>query len=315
MFGSGPPTAEGRDGRQRGLAGGRHLGCSRPQSLSRAAAEGGPTGHAVLIRVSGLPGELILPSGLVTARYVTGRRERPDIRPAALRVRFSRLRRVSASDRRCLGRSGWGKSVSARGGGHGGCKENRKSRSRPLTCDSSAGDARKSAHHPLRGGDAATKQRGLEARSRARGIDQLQKSTGGTWPARPGEQPVGVADLAYKGCARTRVGSWTEVAKPRYRWRLRRFALSASDRAGRTRTRRWKTFRAWEAAAWVCCLWKGSLVPVALVGRKARREDPARQGASAITVCGSRKGRQRPARVMPGPDRHTGSPLVGKQTR
>jgi hypothetical protein len=41
------------------------------------------------------------------------RQERPDIRPAALRVRFSRLRRVSASDMRCLSRSGWGKSVSA----------------------------------------------------------------------------------------------------------------------------------------------------------------------------------------------------------
>jgi hypothetical protein len=92
-----------------------------------------------------------------------------------------------------------------------------------------------------------------KVRSRARGIDQLQKSTGGTWPARPGEQPEGVADLAYKGCARTRVGSWTEVAKPRYQWRLRRIALSASDRATRTRTRRWKVLRAWETAAWVCC--------------------------------------------------------------
>jgi hypothetical protein len=102
---------------------------------------------------------------------------------------------------------------------------------------------------------AVTSQRSSgvwKVRGRARGADQLQKSTGGTWPARPGEQPVGVADLAHKGCARKRVGSWTEVAKPRYQWRLRRFTLSASDRVGRTRTRRWKALRAWETAAWVC---------------------------------------------------------------
>src|SRR5262245_8843283 len=81
-FGSGPPTAEGRDGRQRGLEGGRHLGCGRPQSLSRAAVEDGPTGHAALIYVGGLPGELILPSSLVTARYVTSdRRGRISARP------------------------------------------------------------------------------------------------------------------------------------------------------------------------------------------------------------------------------------------
>ena len=156
-------------------------------------------------------------------------------------------------------------------------------------------------HHPLRDGDVATKQRGLEVRSRARGIDQLQKSTGVTWPAHPGEQPVGVADLAYKGCARKRVGSWTEVAKPRYQWRPRRFALSASDRAERTGTRRWKVLRAWETAAWVCCHVERVLGSGRALRPKGRGAKPARQEASAITVCGSRTGRKRPTRVIAQP--------------
>jgi hypothetical protein len=141
----------------------------------------------------------------------------------------------------------------------------------------------------------------------------LQKSTGGTWPAHPGEQPVGVVDLAYKGCARKRVGSWTEVAKPRYQWRPRRFALSASDRAERTGTRRWKVLRAWETAAWVCCHVERVLGSGRALRPKGRRVKPARQEASAITVCGSRTGRQRPTRVMPSLDRlKTGQPLRGE---
>jgi hypothetical protein len=164
----------------------------------------------------------------------------------------------------------------------------------------------------------ATSQRSSgvwKVRGRARGADQLQKSTGGTWPVRPGEQPVGVADLAYKGCARTRVGSWTEVAKPRYQWRLRRFALSASDRVGRTKTHRWKAFRTWETAAWVCCHVERVLGTGGDRRPKGRRGKSARQETSAITVCGSRTGRQRPTRVMPSPDRQEGSPYAGKQAR
>jgi hypothetical protein len=46
------------------------------------------------------------------------------------------------------------------------------------------------------------------------------------------------------------------------------------------------------------------------------RGKPARQEASAITVCGSRTGRQRPTRVMPSLDRQKqGSPFAGKQAR
>jgi hypothetical protein len=54
----------------------------------------------------GKPGELILsmvPQGAERGRFPSGRRSQS----------FSRMRAVSVSDRRCLGRTAWGKSTSA----------------------------------------------------------------------------------------------------------------------------------------------------------------------------------------------------------
>jgi hypothetical protein len=120
------------------------------------------------------------------------RRERPVIRPVALRARFSRLRRVSARDRRCPGRSGWGKSATTAEVDAGVSEQTICLPKKPLTCDCLADGARKGAVHPPRDGDIA--KCGGVWRSQVVLVEpiQLQKSTNGTWPVRPDEQSVNV---------------------------------------------------------------------------------------------------------------------------
>lgn len=199
-LGSGPPTAEGRDGRQRGLTGRRHLGCGRLQSLSRAVVEDGPSRQPCSSWVRP-PGKLILPCRLVAARYAAcGGRDRSSAR--------------SLSEH---GFPGYGECQHATGGvrvDRVGVNPRRLRRStrgfqskqislpkKPLTCDCLADGARKGPVHPPRDGDIAKCGGVWKAQVVLVEPIQLQKSTNGTWPVRLGEQPVRRADLAHKGCA------------------------------------------------------------------------------------------------------------------
>lgn len=74
--------------------------------------------------------------------------------------------------------------------------------------------------------------------------------------------------------------------------------------------RRFGRGKRWHGCA---ALWKASLVPAEFVDRKGGEATPARQGASAITVCGSRTGGQCPTRVMPSPDRPRAAPSWGSK--
>lgn len=99
---------------------------------------------------------------------------------------------MSARDRRCPGRSGWGKSATTAEVDAGVAKQNNQFAEEPLTCDCLAGGARKGADHPPRDGDIA--KCGGVWKSQVVLVEpiQLQKSTNGTWPVRPGEHPVNV---------------------------------------------------------------------------------------------------------------------------
>lgn len=138
----GSTTAPRRADRQRGLGGGRHLGCGRPPSLSRVMEEGGPQGLVVLL-VGAAVWRADSPKGRVCGNAcAAAMRERPAIRTVALRA-LSRLRRVSASDMRCLGPAGRGKSGSTAEVDAGVAEKKDSRNQQPLTWDSSAGDARK----------------------------------------------------------------------------------------------------------------------------------------------------------------------------
>jgi hypothetical protein len=128
--------------------GGRHLGCGRSASLSRAVVRGGPNGS----------------SGFGSRAWLVGSPEKGG--PFSERspvVARSRPRRVSASDKRCSDQTGRGKSASAcgrRGGGRGPFGA-----ARPLGCGNPAGakPARERCYSP-RGGLPSQSWRGLRDR-------------------------------------------------------------------------------------------------------------------------------------------------------